>query len=111
MRYNIKSSEFRHPIKIQRLKGERDQENRPVPTWSDLLDTKAKIIVGNGRKFIEINGVMHEVNKTFQIRGVKQIEFTENDRILFNEKSYNILNIRNVDEMNILIEFNAEHIE
>ncbi len=111
MRYKVKSAEFKHPIKIQRLKEARDEDNRPIPLWSDLLDTRAKIIVGNGREFIEIDGVMHTVSKIFQIRGLKSIEFTGNDRILFNNKAYNILNVKNVEEMNVLIEFRTECVE
>lgn len=111
MRYKVKSAEFRHPIKIQRLKEERDEDNRPIPVWDNLLATKAKIITGNGREFIEIDGVMHIISKIFQIRGLKNIKFTGNDRILFDNKSYNILNVKNVEEMNILIEFRTECVE
>lgn len=109
--FDIKPHEFRHFIEIQRAISGTDKENRPVPEWSTILKTKAKVLNARGDEFELANGTGIKIAKTFYIRFSRNIEIKENDRILYKGKQYNIRYTNDIEEMGIYLEIKTEYIE
>ncbi|HHD2801321.1 phage head closure protein [Clostridium perfringens] len=109
--FTIKPHELRHPIEIQREVPGRDEDNRPITELKTVLKTKAKILNVRGEEFELANGKGLKIAKTFYIRFPKSIEITEDDKVLYKNKIYNIIYANNIEEMNVYLEIKTEYVK
>ncbi|MDH2337064.1 phage head closure protein [Clostridium perfringens] len=111
MNFKIKSAEIRHPIEIQREVPGKDDDNKPIKELKTVLKTKAKIINVRGEEFELANSKGIKIAKTFYIRFPKSIEITEDDKVLYKNKIYNIIYANNIEEMNVYLEIKTEYVK
>uniref|UniRef100_UPI00374E70A9 head-tail adaptor protein n=1 Tax=Clostridium perfringens TaxID=1502 RepID=UPI00374E70A9 len=52
-----------------------------------------------------------KIAKTFYIRFPKSIEITEDDKVLYKNKIYNIIYANNIEEMNVYLEIKTEYVK
>lgn len=107
----INPGEFRHRIQIQRYDEYKNDDNIPCEGWIDLFSTKAKVINVRGDDFILAQGNGVRITKTFYIRARKEFEVTEEDRIIYNGREFNIKYVNDIEERGIYLEIKAEVIE
>lgn len=110
-KFEIKPHEFRHPIEIQRCVSGTDNDNIPVEKqWNKLIKTRAKIVTNKTDEENMMSGKSGIDIKTFYIRGSRSLEITSKDRIVYNNKIYNIKSSNNIQQKCIYIEIKAEFI-
>lgn len=105
----INPAEFRHTIKIQRLVSNVDDDGLSRNEWFDVFTVKSKI---SNVKFEEIllgQGEGTKDIKTFYIRYRKGIKRT--DKIIFNNESYNIKSLNDIENKGFYLAIKGEYIE
>lgn len=108
MDFNININEFRHSITIERLTQGKDEDNIPFETWQKLFNSRAKVLNVRGEEFYNALSVNSKVSNTFYIRFNRNHTISTKDRIIYNNKIYNILYINNIEEANKYLEIKAE---
>lgn len=108
MKFRIDPGELKHRIVVQRFLNSKNQDNIPVQEWQELFKSRAKVVNVRGEEFIKSQGIDMKISKTFYIRARKKNKITENDRIIYDSKSYNIKYINDIDEQGIYIEIKCE---
>lgn len=111
MSFYINVSEFKHPITIERFTKGVDEDNIPINVWSKLFDSRAKILNVRGEEFYSAMSVNSKIDKTFYIRVHRDYEVTSKDRVVYNNKAYNILYVNNIDESGKYLEIKVERVE
>lgn len=107
--FNINISEFKHQITIQRYQKIKDEDNRLVEKWTNLCNSRAKILWTRGSEYIESYGTNSEVEATFYIRfNYKSI--TPKDRLIYKGETYDIIYVNNVQESNRYYEIKAKKV-
>lgn len=104
----INSGEFKHPIIIQRNINGVDEDNIPCETWNDLLSTRAKIKNISGYETIIAQADTSVIKKRFYIRYKKGLDLTTKDRILYNNKYYNITYVSDIEDLHKYLEIVCE---
>ncbi|MFT8349471.1 phage head closure protein [Clostridium saccharoperbutylacetonicum] len=107
----INSGEFKHPIKIQRKINGVDDDNIPTETWNGLLSTRAKIKNISGYETIVAQADASINKKRFIIRYKKGLELTDKDRVLYNDKPYNITYVSDIEDLHKYLEIVCEVVE
>ena len=107
----INSGEFKHPIKIQRKTNGVDEDNIPTETWNDILSARAKIKNISGYETIIAQSDASINKKRFYIRYKKDLDLTSKDRVLYNEKFYNITYVSDIEDLHKYLEIVCEVIE
>ena len=64
--FNINISEFKHQITIQRYQKIKDEDNRLVEKWTNLCNSRAKILWTRGSEYIESYGANSEVKSNIK---------------------------------------------
>ena len=108
--YTINPGEFKHPILITTTVNGVDGDGIPVETSTTLLETKAKILNLSGKEFMLANGVSSNNSKRFYIRW-KVVDLTTKNKIIYNNKTYNITSASDIEERHKYFEIVAELVE
>lgn len=107
--FNVDVSEFKYPITIERYSKFKDEDNILREDWSKLCSARAKILWTRGNEYIESYGTNSEIEATFYIR-FNYKEITPKDRIIYKNKSYDIIYVNNVQEANKYYEIKAKKV-
>nr|DAV95485.1 MAG TPA: Putative head tail adaptor [Caudoviricetes sp.] len=107
----INAGEFKHPIEVQRYISSIDEDGIPIEEYATILSTRAKIKNMSGYEKIIANADTGIDKKRFYIRYKKDLNLTTKDRIVYNEQSYNITYISDVEELHKYYEIVAEVVE
>ena len=107
--FNIKTSEFRHPITIERFSKFKDEDNILREEWSKLCGARAKILWTRGSEYTENYGINSEVEATFYIR-FNHKDITSKDRLVYKNEAYDIIYVNNVQEANKYYEIKAKKV-
>ena len=111
-KFKIKPHEFKHPIEIQRCEDGEDNDNIPIQNrWSKLFTTRAKILTNKSDEEKMMNGISGVINKTFYIRASRKYKVTQKDRLIYNNDTYNIKAVDDIQEQGVYIAIKAEYIE
>lgn len=91
-KFKIDPHEFRHSIIVQRKKHcGTDEEGLPIEdVWEDYIKTHSKIINSSSKEILLSEEIRTDITKTFYIRGRRDKEITEEDRIIYRGKVYEI---------------------
>ena len=100
--YTINPGDFKHPIEIQNI------DNTPLNSYITALKVKAKIVNISGKEVAMAQGDSLVQLKRFIIRYPKNIEITNEDRLIYNSKIYNIKYPSDVQEEHKYLEIVAE---
>ncbi|MBY6973080.1 UNVERIFIED_ORG: hypothetical protein B2H98_13115 [Clostridium botulinum] len=110
--YVIDPGEFKHPIEIRRyIKNGKDEDDIPTEKYESIVTTRAKIINISGKKFSLNDGIASKKTKIFTIRFPKDIEITNNDKLLYSKKMYDIIYPSDIEDLHIYLEIVCELIE
>jgi len=114
----INAGEFKHPVEIQRFPSDVDtdsvlvdEDSIPIEKPTTILKTRAKIKNMSGYEKIIANADTGIYKKRFYIRYKKDLNLTTKDRILYNEVTYNITYVSDVEELHKYYEIVAEIVE
>ena len=108
--FTINPGEFRHPIQVVGVTNGIDDDGIPTNIETVLLSTRAKILNLSGKDIILADGTSSNISKRFYIR-YKNIDLTSKDRIIYDNKTYNITSISDMEEKHKYFEIVAEVIE
>ena len=105
--YTIDPGEFKHPIELQQLKIVKIN-NIATEKWESILKAKAKIINISGKEIQVNNNIKSEYSKRFIIRYPRGIsldsEDSKNQRLVYKNRSYDIIYISDVLDLNKYLE-------
>lgn len=107
--FKINPSEFKHPIRIERYKKVKDEDNRLVEQWINLCNARAKILWTRGSEYTENYGTNSEVEATFYIVFNRK-NITSKDRLIYKNEAYDIIYANNVQEANKYYEIKAKKV-
>lgn len=107
----INAGEFKHPIEVQRFTQNVDSDGIPIEEYITILSTRAKIKNMSGYEKIIANADAGIDKKRFYIRYKKELNLNTKDRIVYNEQSYNITYVSDVEELHKYYEIVAEVVE
>lgn len=107
----INSGEFKHNIEIQRKINGVDEDNIPISDWPTLLNVKAKIKNISGYEKIIAQADATIDNKRFYIRYKRGLDLSSKDRIIYNQKTYNITYVSDIEDLNKYYEIVCELVE
>ena len=107
--FNIKTSEFRHSITIERYAKVKDEDNILREQWTKLCGARAKILYTRGSEYSENYGTNSEVEATFYIR-FNHKDITSKDRLVYKNEAYDIIYVNNVQESNKYYEIKAKKV-
>lgn len=107
----INAGEYKHPVHIQRYVAEVDEDGIPTEEWETILKTKAKIKNMSGYEKIIANAETGCDKKRFYIRYKKGLNLTNKDRIVYNDRYFNITYASDVEELHRQIEIVGELVE
>lgn len=108
MTFNIKSNELIHKIVFQRYELLKDSDGKPTYIWTDLYETRGKVLNVRGREYIQAFGTGLSIGKTIYVRYNHTHHITNEDRILYNNEIYNIVYVNNVEESNKWLEIKVD---
>ncbi|NFE93710.1 head-tail adaptor protein [Clostridium botulinum] len=110
--YVIDPGDFKHKIEIRRYsKNGKDEDDIPTEKYEAIVKTRAKIINTSGKEISINNGIASKKTKIFRIRFPKGIEITNNDKLLYNKKMYDIIYPSDIEDLHIYLEIVCEIIE
>ncbi len=101
--------ELRHRITFQKLITILNENGFEIDTWKDYKMVWASISNLQGREYYAAAAIKAENTVKFKIRYIYGIDTTM--RIMFREKSYNIISIDNIKYENKYIEIKAMEVE
>lgn len=107
----INAGEFKHLIIIQRKTNGIDEDNIPCESWTDILSTRAKIKNISGYEKIIAQADAYIDKKRFIIRYKKALDLSDKDRILYNNKAYNITYVSDIEDLHKYFEIVSEVVE
>lgn len=105
----MRTEEFKHKITFQKLSITTNENGFEVEEWQDFITCWAKVENLRGREFFAAEAVQAEKTVKFTIRYLQDL--TEDMRILFEDKQYNITFIDNIQYRNKYIEIKALEVE
>lgn len=111
MKFTIRSGEFKHPISIERYTTIKDKDKLTIKMWSNLFDTRAKILNVRGDEFYTALSNSARVDVTFYIRFNRNIEVKSSDRIKYKGKFYDIIYLNNIEEADKYLEIKSRCVE
>lgn len=100
--------EFRNLISIEKSISVNNVDNIPVNQWSTIHQCRAKIINVSGKEVALSQGEVFRDTKRFIIRYPRSVEITNSDRVLYNNKYYQIKYPSDIQERREYLEIVAE---
>jgi SPP1 family predicted phage head-tail adaptor len=94
----MRSGRLNRRVTIQRLEVTKDEFNADIESWVDVTTVWAHIEPLRGREYWQAKQVVGEVTGRITIRYRKSID--EKMRVVYGDKTYNILAVINVEEKN-----------
>lgn len=108
--FRINPGEFKHPIEIFSVKQSQDDDFIPIEEELILLKTRAKILNISGKETLLSDKTISSNIKRFYIR-YKNIELTTDCKLKYNNKTYNITYISDIEEKHKYFEIVGELLE
>lgn len=108
--FRINPGEFKHPIKIFLTNQTQNEDFMIVEQEEILLETRARILNISGKETLSSNKITASNIKRFYIR-YKDIELTTDCKLKYNNKTYNITYVSDIEEKHKYFEIIAELIE
>lgn len=108
MKYRINPGELRHKIIFQRYELQKDSDGKPTYIWTNLYETRGKVLNVRGSEYIQAFGTGLSIEKTIYVRYNHTHNITNEDRVLYNNEIYNIIYVNNVEEGNKWIEIKVD---
>lgn len=105
----INAGKYNKKIVIYKESGGIDDEGFPIEGNTDVLTTWANVKTTKGYTLIANNSDFEKAYTNFTIRYPKT-EITRDMRIRFNNKTYSIEYLNNVDESNVELEIQAKEV-
>jgi SPP1 family predicted phage head-tail adaptor len=105
----MRTEELKHKITFQKLTTTTNENGFQVEVWEDYLAVWAAVSNLIGREYFAAAAVQAEKTVKFTIRYLQGI--TDDMRILFEDKQYNITFIDNIKYSNKYIEIKALEVE
>lgn len=105
----MRTEEFNHKITFQKLSITTNENGFEEEIWEDYSTVWAAVSNLIGREYFAAAAVQAEKTVKFTIRYLQNI--TEDTRILFEDKQYNITFIDNIKYRNKYIEIKALEVE
>lgn len=94
----MKSSNLKHFISIERSKVGKNSDGIPLDQWTEILNTRAKIINVEGSETEKDQGTPYRIE--IHIRFNPSILIEDTDRIKFKDKYFNITFMDNLENKN-----------
>lgn len=94
----MQSGKLNRRVTIQELLVSKDQYNADIESWVDLINVWAYIEPLRGREYWQAKQVVAEVTGRITIRYFAGID--EKMRVVYGDKTYNILAVINPEERN-----------
>ncbi|MGL5190920.1 MAG: phage head closure protein [Cetobacterium sp.] len=104
----INPGEFRNLISIEKSIVTTDIDNIPVNEWTVIHQCRAKILNISGKEVALSQGEVFRDTKRFIIRYPRSVEITNSDRIVYNNKYYQIKYPSDIQERKEYLEIVAE---
>lgn len=105
----MRTEELKHKIIFQKLTATTNENGFEVEVWEDYSTVWAEVSNLMGREYFAAAAVQAEKTVKFTIRYLQGI--TDDMRILFEDKQYNITFIDNIKYRNKYIEIKALEVE
>ena len=109
-RFDINPGEFKHKVKILSAIEIKNDDDMIEKVFSPIYEGKAKIKNYKGKEFVDGNSVHSVVETKFFLRRLKFAP-KNTDFIEFNSVKYNITDVNNIDEANILFEIMTKKVD
>lgn len=106
--FKLNPGELRTPIKIQRSTPGKDEDNRPINIYKDILSCRAKVTSYKGKVNIEAQGKIYVDDKRVIIRK-PSFEILDTDVIVLNNKIYDIVSLVDIEERNRFYELKVRY--
>lgn len=101
----MRAGQHKKPIVIQKPVMTQDVYNQPIPSWETYLETWAMVKPMTGREYFLAQQISSEVMFKFTIRYHDGI--TTKMRILYNNRTFNIKSVLNLNESDRVIDIMA----
>lgn len=101
--------ELRHRITLQKFTTTVNENGFEEETWIDFKTLWASVSNLHGREYFEAAAVQKENTVKFTVRYIKDLDTSM--KILFKDKSYNIIQIDNIRYENKFIEIKAMEVD
>jgi len=98
----MRTGRLNRRVTIQRLEVTKDQYNADIESWADVTTVWAHIEPLRGREYWQAKQVVGEVAGRITIRYLAGID--EKMRIVYEDKTYNILAVINPEEKNRILQ-------
>ena len=99
-----------HTVTVQRNNAVPDRKGGRPDNWEDMhVDIKARIRPVSAREAAQWGGLPTTVTHIVYVHDAT-LEILEKDRIVYNERTFNVLGVRDVDEWGRYLIINAEEI-
>lgn len=106
--FKLNPGELRTPIIIQRSTPGKDEDNRPINIFKNVLSCRAKVYSYKGKQDFEAQGKVYIDDKLITIRK-PGFEILDTDIVLLNGKKYDITSIINIEERNKFYELKVRY--
>lgn len=108
----MSSEKKRLRITIQQQTTTQDSYNQPQDTWTDYTTVWASAVNKGGGEFYAAQKINAKTTEVFTIRYSSITKaITEDMRVKFGTRTFNILHINNVDERNIELQLMCEEVK
>lgn len=111
MKTEIRSSDLKQIIKIEKLINERNDYGILIDKWHEIIITRARVINVDGSEIEQNNGTQSKMEIEAYIRYNPLIEVSTKDRIKFKEQYFNITYIDNLNNNNKWLKIKGVKIE
>lgn len=108
--FKINPGEFKHPIEIFSVNQSQNDDFIPINEELTLLKTRAKILNISGKETLLSDKTISSNIKRFYIR-YKNIELTTDCKLKYNNKTYNITYVSDIEEKHRYFEIVGELLE
>ena len=99
----MRSGKLKHRVTIQELSIARNDYGEDIESWVDLKTVWAYVEPLRGREYWQAKQVVGEITGRITIRYLEGLN--EKMRVIYGEKTYNILAVINLQEKNRVMQF------
>lgn len=96
----MNSSELKHKIRIERYTTEKNSTGIPIERWTLLCEPRSKVEFRSGSETNKNEGVQNTLQLICTVRYNPNNIIKDTDRFVFDNKTFNISCVENVDYKN-----------